>query len=153
MDKVISLGECLFTLVGGSVVLWGIWRAWKPATGAKIRAMVNPPHMSSVDPVAASSDVVVPIPVSDTGIPDIGDILVSPHHNAVSRRMSEIDIIALLAVQRKGNEYRYSGNKIYELVRGNRNDVLQVIKEVRDTNTQYVSDMIKRVNQEVQNGS
>jgi hypothetical protein len=28
MDKAIELGSCLYTVIGASVVAWGIWRAW-----------------------------------------------------------------------------------------------------------------------------
>jgi hypothetical protein len=28
MDKALELGSCLYTLIGASVVAWGIWRAW-----------------------------------------------------------------------------------------------------------------------------
>jgi len=28
MDKAIQLGSCLYTVVGASIVAWGIWRAW-----------------------------------------------------------------------------------------------------------------------------
>jgi hypothetical protein len=151
MSNLLSLGECLFTLVGFCIVAYGIWRAWVPDLGRAIYRLFVSPNMSSNAAPTPAQLPPVSIPILDTSIPEKAAQVVLEHYSAVSRHMPDSDIIVLLASQKDGSKWRYSANGIYELVKGNRNDVLKTIASIRDT-TEYVGDLIKRVNGEVNNG-
>ncbi len=139
MQQLMSLGECLFTIVAFVLVVFGVWRAWVPH------------HMSSTEPTPAPTLEADTVPILGTDTNGGTNEVVLADTNAVSRYMSDIDIIALLSVIRKeNNEYRYSANNIYRLVGGNHNEVLDTIRSLRNTGTRYVSDMIREVTQEVQ---
>jgi hypothetical protein len=127
-NSLYNLGTCLFTLVCFCIVIYGIWRAWLPPNKTTMSSKAAPPD---VKPNAGI------VPVSDTSIKP-------------SRHMSDIDIIAMLSMVRTTEQkWRFSANKIQQLIGGNRNDVLDVISDLRDTGTEYVGDLIARVEKEV----
>jgi hypothetical protein len=89
-------------------------------------------------PRAADTDAVhVPVPSTDTSADteeDGRDITDDWEMPRVGRRLSDDEIITLLATQKgvDGARYRFSANQIYELVKGPRAEVLAQIREVRE---------------------
>ena len=68
------------------------------------------------------------VPVSSTSI----DTGIAPANTSkISRNLTEREIVILLAAQKNGAEYRYSGNAIYGLVKGNRNGIMALVAELR----------------------
>jgi len=52
----------------------------------------------------------------------------------ISRRLSDTEVVTLLAVQRApGGRHRFSANQIAQLVGGTRADVLAQVRAIRDT--------------------
>ena len=147
-NGVASLGSCLFTIVAFIVVVGGTLRIWWPVLVA---------HMSSQPITPAVIDVTGTIPVSNIGITDYDETPVLDRLDAVSpvsRHMSDVDIIVLLASQKKDTGlWRFGVNKVYALTGGNRNDVLDLISQVRAGQADFVSDTIARVQREVDNGA
>ena len=136
MGQIISLGECLFTIVAVAVVVAGIWRAWAPEIMSSIRASVTTPALL----VPGTGTKVVP---DDTSLP-------LPNAVPVSRHDSELDIIVYLASIQRDKKFRFSANQIYTLVKGHRADVTGLVSEIQTgAKPEYVGDLIARVNSEV----
>jgi hypothetical protein len=89
------------------------------------RPMQERPHASDTDAVH------VPVPSTDTSA-DTEEDWEMPR---VGRRLSDGEIIAMLATQKgvDGARYRFSANQIYELVKGPRAAVLAQIRAVRES--------------------
>ncbi len=136
MNDALDLGGFIFAIIGATVVIYGVWRSW--AAPKK--------HMSRA--AYAEQETVqelVPVPVPGTSTENIGTAL-----PPASRHMADSELIAVLALQRQEGKYRFSGNAIYALIKGNRADVLALVKEVRGEKMELVGDMIERVQREVQ---
>jgi hypothetical protein len=73
---------------------------------------------------------VLVVPVEDELVCDDDDDIMPP----ISRRLSDDEIITLLAMQRTPeNRYRFSANEIAQLVKHTRNEVLEQVRTVRGT--------------------
>lgn len=136
MGQIISLGECLFTLVAFVVVAAGVWRAWAPEIMSSIRRSVYGADLL----VPGTGTTLVP---ADEGLP-------LPNAVPVSRHDSELDIIVYLASIQRDKKFRFSANQIYTLVKGHRADVTGLVSEIQTgARPEYVSDLIQRVESEV----
>jgi hypothetical protein len=88
-------------------------------------------------------ELVEPTPVlADTYQPGSGarsdseEVVEEPELNKSLRKLSDTDVIALLAVQRNSDGgYRFSANKIVELVGGTRAETLDKIRQIREPTT------------------
>lgn len=142
-----TLGEvvtCALAIVAVAVVPLAIARVWWPEVK---RAFVNITTML-VDTFLMSTPkeetrravdttaVHVPVPRTSTSAsttPETRDITDNYEMPRVGRRLSDPDIVVLLALQKgeDGSRYRFSANQIYELVKGPRAEVLDQIRAVR----------------------
>jgi hypothetical protein len=126
MQNLFNLGECLFIFCAFWIMVYAIWRAWSPVSAAAIGRMMRGiyhQHMSSVAPTVPELPELVL--GTDTGT-DTDETVPT-----VTRHMDDVDIIVLLAVQTKGGKYRYSANKIHALTGGNRETVLELVRQVQ----------------------
>ncbi len=100
-------------------------RASRAAADAGTRSVHVPVASTSTDERAAI--VALPAP-ADTDALDDGT-----ETPRISRRLSDAEIVTVLAVQRApGGRYRFSANQITQLVGGARADVLAQVRAIRD---------------------
>lgn len=71
------------------------------------------------------------IPVNRTGM-DSGMEDEDYEMPRVGRALSDPEIVILLASQKRAGKYRFSANDIYTLVKGDRNNVLRQVRELRE---------------------
>jgi hypothetical protein len=124
-----TLGEvitCAIALIAVLVVPAAIIRAWFPVIRAHIADMLM---SRSQDARAQQADIeAVSIPVSDTSINDGIDWQMP----RVSAYLTDNEFLIFLARQkRRDGKYRLSANDVYKAVGGNRNDVLDIVRQVR----------------------
>lgn len=87
------------------------------------------------EPILADTDAIrddTP-PRIDTEIDRSLERIDSEDDKTASRAMKDIDLIVLLAVQKKDGRERWSANSIAKFVGGSHNDVMDIISAVRKT--------------------
>jgi hypothetical protein len=139
-----TLGDLILLLSIG-VALWYVprylWRVYGgPPIGTWVSAllftrrdgeaqniMASSPDqaekVSSIDPVY--------IPVDRTGMAGgmEDDDQAMPR---IGRALEDMEIVSLLAAQKRAGKYRFSANEIFTLVKGDRNNVLRQVRELRE---------------------
>ncbi len=125
-----TLGEvvtCLVALAAVILVPAGIIRAWFPVIRERIAAVImsrqeHAPIIQKADMSAVSIPVLEP--PDDTGI--------DWQMPRVSAYLSDNELVVMLARQKlKDGKYRFSANKIVDTMGLNRNEVLEVVRQVR----------------------
>jgi hypothetical protein len=143
-----TLGEVVtlvLAIVAVIVVPAAIARAWwseiKRAATNTIGAVVDMFVMTTPaeqSPRATDTSAVhVPVLSTDTGASTAEvEHDITPDHEMprIGRRLSDAEIVAVLALQKgsDGARYRFSANQIYELVKGPRAEVLAQIRAIRE---------------------
>lgn len=143
-----TLGEvvtCVVAIAAVLIVPAAIARVWWPdvkrvatnTIGAVVDMFVMSTPKFSTPRTTDTTAVHVPVPRTSTSAsttPETRDITDNYEMPRVGRRLSDPDIVVLLALQKgeDGARYRFSANQIYELVKGPRADVLSQIRAVRE---------------------
>ena len=124
-----TLGEvvtCALAIIAVLVVPAAIIRAWFPVIRERIGGMIMSRQARA--PVIQSIDIAGIVPVKDTGIASGIDWQMP----RVSAYLTDNELVVLLARQKlRDGKYRFSANKIVDTLGGNRNDVLEVVRQVR----------------------
>jgi hypothetical protein len=143
-----TLGEVVtlvLAIVAVLVVPAAIARAWWPEVkraatntiGAVVDLFVMSPERTDTARAADTDAIHVPVLSTETsaGTAEV-ERDITPDHEMprISRRLSDAEIVAVLALQKgsDGARYRFSANQIYELVKGPRAEVLAQIRAIRE---------------------
>lgn len=120
----------MVAVVTGSAFVAGYW----PEISAVFHRYVNIRRNADADNEAGSGELVRRFGASSPGSDAVNGGSQGGTGSASGvRRMSDAELIALLAVQRDDqNKHRFSANKIAALVGGTREDVLDQIRAVRN---------------------
>lgn len=125
-----TLGEvvtCLVALAAVILVPAGIIRAWFPVIRERMGAMImsrreRAPIVRQADITAVSIPVLEPLNDTSTGW----------QMPRVSAYLNDQEFVVFLARQKlKDGKYRLSANKIVDTVSLNRNEVLDIVRQVR----------------------
>lgn len=125
-----TLGEvvtCLVALAAVILVPAGIIRAWFPVIRERIASMIMS-RQESAPIVRQADNTAVPIPVLEP----LNDTSTSWQMPRISAYLSDNEVIVMLArLKLPDGKYRYSANKIVDTVGLNRNEVLDIVRQVR----------------------
>lgn len=125
-----TLGEvitCALAIVAVLVVPAAIIRAWFPVIRERVGGIIM---SRSQNALMRKSDIeAVSIPVPDTStVTGIDDQM-----PRISAYLTDNEFLVFLTRQKlRDGKYRLSANKVYEVVGGNRNTVLDIVRQVRD---------------------
>ncbi len=121
----------LFLVFGALVVGRAIVKAW-----------LFPRYVKMTARETETVQELVQEPVFETGTEELEPEDITPKMAlSYSRHLSREDLIILLASQK---DVQITSNAIYAVVKGNKSDVLELIREARGKR-EYVGDMRKRV--------
>lgn len=136
-----TLGDvvtCALVVAALAIVPYKLARVWLAPQLRRLAGMFLMSRPEKVAPHAADMDAVY-IPVSHTGMnahttAEARDITGDYEMPRIGRRLSDDEIIALLATQKgvDGAKYRFSANEIALLMKGDRNTRLDQIRAVRE---------------------
>lgn len=122
LGDVVTAGLILTALI---VVPYKLAKAW-------LWPVIKPMIMSRLAqmPVKKTDIEAVSIPVSDTSTPTGID----EQMPRISAYLTDNEFLVFLARQKlRDGKYRLSANDVYKVMGGNRNEVLDMIRQIRDT--------------------